>query len=765
MCRIGDDDKYMFPNMSKSMISRTAAFRQSALLCLLIPALFLSVYGQVKKHLTFDQIFKGSEPRVMTTVPNVIGWADDEHYLVERHAPGARERSVLSIDARTGKGEPYHDLQRFSAALGEEIDPNHPVSGDDSYTKLVYLKGNDLVLLDAASGTARQLTQDGVQKFNPTVSPDGRFVAFTNGENLYTIEVANDKERQWTNDGGGAIRNGHAAWLYYEEILGRPSRYKAFWWSPDSRVLAFYRFDESRVPVFPLFDALGVHGSLENTRYPQAGDPNPTVRIGFLAVNSGQMTWAAFDDNKDQYFGTPYWMPDGSSLWVQWMNRAQDTLVIYAVDPHSGQGQIVYKEHQSSWVEWIKHLNFLNGGKRYLLQSDKDGWMHLYLYRSDGHLCRKLTDGAWAVDSVAAIDERGGWVYFPAKKEASTRTDLYRVRLDGTGLARLTFGEYTHQVRVSPTGKFFVTTYSNVQTPPRSAVYEGNGTRVRVIGDSKSDSFDQYQLGRTELFRIMTADSVPLPAIWTLPPDFDSRKKYPVLISVYGGPGSPTVSDGWKEIANQWLAEEGLIQMSVDHRGSGHFGKTGVALMHWTLGKWEMNDYIEAAKWLRTRPFVDSTRICITGGSYGGYVTCLALTEGADYFTHGLALFSVTDWHLYDTHYVERYMGLPTQNPEGYTSGSVLSYVGKYKGLLCIVHGTMDDNVHMQNSIQLIDTLETLGKHFEMMFYPGERHGWRGPKAIELRNETYRFYYRYLIRKEYPESLFANVGLSPWRRR
>jgi dipeptidyl-peptidase-4 len=242
----------------------------------------------------------------------------------------------------------------------------------------------------------------------------------------------------------------------------------------------------------------------------------------------------------------------------------------------------------------------------------------------------------------------------------------------------------------------------------------------------------------------------------TLPPHLDQTKKYPVLISIYGGPNAGTVADGWRmNIQSQGLATEGLIQLAVDHRASGHFGKEGVALMYRNLGKWEMNDYIEAVKWLRSKPYVDSTKICITGGSYGGYVTCMALTYGADYFQYGVANFSVTDWKLYDTHYTERYMNTPSENPEGYAFGSVITHAAKYKGLLRIVHGTTDDNVHMQNTLQLVDTLENLGKHFELMVYPNERHGWGPPKSDHLRMESIRFYYKYLLEKEFPEKSFS----------
>ncbi|HXX65437.1 MAG TPA: prolyl oligopeptidase family serine peptidase, partial [Bacteroidota bacterium] len=352
-----------------------------------------------------------------------------------------------------------------------------------------------------------------------------------------------------------------------------------------------------------------------------------------------------------------------------------------------------------------------------------------------------------------------------ARKESSTRTDLYSVKLDGSGLRRLTSGPYTHTVKASPSGKYFISTYSNVSTPPRMSIFTGEGRLVRDLGDAKTAEFDKYAIARTELFTIQTPDGYALPVEWTLPLDFDRSKKYPVLISVYGGPNSPTVSDTWKGMANQWLAMEGLITMSIDHRGSGHFGKKGTALMKNCLGKWEMHDYEEGVKWLRTTGFVDTTKICITGGSYGGYVTCLALTEGADYFTHGVALFSVTDWILYDSHYTERYMGLPSENTQGYKDASPLSYADKYKGVIRIVHGTLDDNVHMQNSLQLVSKLEDLGKHFELMIYPEQRHGWGGVKSTHLQNETYRFYYRYLLEKPFPEKLFEKASIPSRRRR
>jgi dipeptidyl-peptidase-4 len=377
----------------------------------------------------------------------------------------------------------------------------------------------------------------------------------------------------------------------------------------------------------------------------------------------------------------------------------------------------------------------------------------------DGKLKNRITEGKWQVVNIEYLDEGDRVMYFTAKKEASTRTDLYRVKIDGKGLKRLTFGNYTHSVKISPDASYFITTYSNVSTPPKMAVCDKDGKVLRDIGDSYQKDLDEYEIAKTELITIPTSDGYKLPALLTMPPSPDGTRRYPVLISIYGGPNAGTVSDGWKlSMQTQGLAAEGLVQLAVDHRASGHFGKEGVALMYRSLGKWEMNDYIEAVKWLRTQPYVDSTKICITGGSYGGYVTCMALTYGADYFPYGIANYSVTDWLLYDTHYTERFMDTPKENPEGYAFGSVMTHVKNYKGLLRIVHGSTDDNVHFQNSLQLVDTLENLGKHFEFMAYPNERHGWGPPKSDHSRMESIRFYYKYLLDKEFPEAAFVKKG-------
>jgi len=347
--------------------------------------------------------------------------------------------------------------------------------------------------------------------------------------------------------------------------------------------------------------------------------------------------------------------------------RAKNKLIVYSINPLDGNKMPVYEETQQTWVNWLSNIYFLKNTPGYIIQSDKSGWSHIYYYSIDGKLLKQITTGEWSVKDIEAIDEKKKKIYFTARKENSTRFDFYSINIDGTNMQRLSFGDFTHTITSGPGNKFFITTYSNIHTPPKIDLYNMEGKFIRNIADAKGAEFDTYHLAQTELLRVQTPDGFNLPVVITWPLHFDSSKKYPVLISIYGGPNAGTVYDGWKGInQNQWWANEGLVQVAIDHRGSGHFGKKGQNYLFHNLGEWEIKDYSEVVKWLTAKPFIDGKKICITGFSYGGYTTCMALTRGADYFTHGFAGGSVTDWQLYDTHYTERFMGTPASNPEGY---------------------------------------------------------------------------------------------------
>ena len=380
------------------------------------------------KKLTYEQAWNQA-PSLTKTISRFEGWADANHYIERAN------NQLFKVNVKTGKKESY----------------SYPVNTSTQ----VFVKDKD-VFIQYPEGEAKKLTNSPeVEEQNPTLSPDGKYVAFTRKSDLYGLEVASGKEVRYTNDGTDVIYNGWSSWVYYEEILGRPTNYRAFWWSPDSKEIAFMRFDDTKVPMFPIYVSKGQHGYLEETRYPKAGDPNPEVKVGFVKVEGSPVVWADFNEKDDQYFGQPYWSFDSQSIMVQWMNREQNTLKFYAVNPENGQKTEIYNEEQPTWInlDHDERITYLADNKHYILKSDKTGWAHYYLYTLDGKLVNPITQGDWQVTSIERIDEKGKVLYFSARKENSATKDLYRIGFDGKKMQRLTFGDYTHNVLVSPDGK------------------------------------------------------------------------------------------------------------------------------------------------------------------------------------------------------------------------------------------------------------------------------------------------------------------------
>ncbi len=700
--------------------------------------------------IAFSGVFVlGQRPVSSQGQPRLLGWADDTHYLLQTiNSNGSL--AVNSVDARTGKRSVVSDFKSDMDILRNSLPAGITFSREDEisddFRSVVIVRNKDLWYFRVGEEKAWQLTFDNDEEKNPKISPDGKKVGYTKNGDLYVYDLSLNKEIRITNDGSENIYNGWASWVYYEEILGRSSRYAAFWWSPDSKKIAYLHTDDTQVPVYTL-NALksseGSRGRLEKAHYPKAGDPNPVVKMGVADIASGETIWVKTDESVDQYIAWPSWTPDSKKLMIQLLNRDQNELKFILSDIVTGDFQVIYSEARQTWVEFIEDVYVMNDGSGYILRSYKNDWSNLYYYGWDGLLRAQLTNDSWNVTDIEKVNEKSRDVFFKATGSESTDSHLYKVGLDGKNKLQLTEGAGRHNTDISPSGSYFIDTYSSIDDPGAMELKDKRGRSISVIYKSSMPEFDPATCSRSELVKITTSDGLfQMPAIITYPVNFDEKSKYPVVFSVYGGPGSGNVKNSWNGYKPQWYAENGIVTISVDHRGSGHFGKKGMDYFYRSLGKWEISDYSDAVKWLWGKPWVDSDRIGITGGSYGGYVTCMALTKGAGYWSFGIADFSVTDWRLYDNIYTERFMDMPLDNIEGYRESSVLTYVDSYKGKLLIRHGEMDDNVHLQNSIWLISALQDMNKPFEFMLYPGERHGWGGPKRVFYVDEAHRFWTR-----------------------
>ncbi len=703
------------------------------------------------KRLTFEQVYLDEGEKIVGELPGDEEWNESNSFLIKE------DNKIYRIAANNGKKTVALDPAEYADLLGVDFDLLDPAHRSHDLQSFLFLKDDDIYLFSRSQNKLQQLTKTAGPEKNPRFSPNRKYIAYTLDGNLYVYDLGTKKHLQITSDGSNEILNGESSYVYHEEVIGRRQHYKAFWWSPNSDKIVFMRFNQAKVPLFPIFRSKGIYGELEEQRYPKAGYPNPTVQIGIADVGKAQqgqkqksaIEWIPFPDAKDHYLAFPTWNQSSSKIFFQWLNRDQNHLKILAYDTRTKKIQQLYEEHQKTWIDFLEEGDsyFLKNGD-FIIRSSKDGWYHLYLFTKDGRESQ-LTNGQWSVSRIEYVDENRGIIYFSAQKEDSTQTHCYRVTWKNKKIHRLTTETGNHQVRISPRGEFFIDIHSSINRPPRMDLRNIKGKLIRTIADTYCPSSKQYQLATVELFRIPTSDGIQLPAVWLLPPGLDKKgnRKYPVVFTIYGGPGAASVRNRFPRVGRFFTAQHDIIVISVDHRGSSHFGKKGMDLMHRCLGKWEMLDYIECVKYLRQLPFVDGQKIGITGGSYGGYVSALAVTKYPGYFQYGIAGASVIDWRLYDSIYTERYMDTPQDNQGGYDKASVLSYIDSYRsGSLRVDHGMMDDNVHMQNTIQFVDRVIRAGKRLEVMYYPGQRHGYRG----ETRNDVARADLDFWLRKFYP---------------
>lgn len=618
---------------------------------------------------------------------------------------------------------------------------------------------------------------------NPCWSPDSTMIAFTRDNDLYVRDVVSGTDRRLTHDGSEVILNGYASWVYYEEIFGRAGRYRAFWWSPDSRRIGYYRFDDSRVPMFPIYSPAGQDGSLRKTRYPKAGEPNPTVRVGMADVMSGDTVWADFDEWEDQYFGTPFWGADGKTLYVPREPRVQNTLDLYAVSADDGSKRRVYHEEYPTWVDWVDDMCFGKDGL-YMARAFETGWQQIYYLSYDGKELRRLTDGPnWRV-RILRVDESRSEVFFTAERDSRVRPCLYRLDRHGDIVALTDTSLAVSGVSFSPDGRHFVASLSGYATPTQIWLVETDkanaawrarreaaaGTRMGrrassrhadaayKVADARGADYAPSVYALPSLISIKAEDGQDMYASIVYPAGFDPSRKYPVHMEIYGGPDTPYVRDRWRRPSrgsDQWWSDNGIIHVVADSRVAGHNGRAGTDLDHRDLVTVPVNDFSAWAEYLRGLPYVDADKIGVEGFSFGGTMTAMLLLTRSGLFRYGIAGGGVYDWMLYDTHYTERFMDTPANNPEGYERSKVLNYVGEYpvgadadgSVMLKLTHGTADDNVHMQSTLQMVDELQRRGAQFELMLYPDGLHGYRGKQGKHSLDADHLFWSRYLLGK------------------
>lgn len=595
----------------------------------------------------------------------------------------------------------------------------------------------DIFLANRADGKVRRLTETPADEIDAKVSPKGSYVSYVRDQNLIVYDLASGKETPITDDGAGLITWATAEFIAQEEM----DRDTGYWWSPDERYIAMTRVDESPVDIVPRFEITGGGATMVEQRYPRAGRPNAVVELYVRDLQSGARVKVDLGANTDIYLARVNWSGDGRTLYVQRQSRDQKTLDLLSVDPTTGAARVILSQKASAWVDLNDDFRVLSDG-HFIWSNEDSGWRHLYLYDRNGRRLRAITRGDYPIKHLDGVNEQTGDVYFTASmrdgKELPIEQQMFRANLNRTvDPVAVTPGGGWWTVSVNGPATAYVGNYSDPATPPQSALYRIDGTRVRWIEENRLDAghpFAPYA-SRLRAPEFGTMQSHGQTLVWrmTTPPDFDPAKKYPVVMQVYGGPGTGAgVQKSWQPLTNQLLTEAGYIVFRVDNRGEGDRSQAFETSIYRRLGIPAVEDQAQAAQWLKTLPYVDPDHIAVMGWSFGGFLSLLTLTDKDANLAAALAGAAPTEWSLYDTHYTERYMSTPQANPEGYAATDILPRLDDMTGRLLILHGMADDNVIFGNATRVIDALQAKSQPFEMMLYPGQRHGVRGdPRQLQ----------------------------------
>ncbi len=728
-----------------------------------------SLANAQEKMLSIDDIFGVDTKDVKVRVPFsgrpafVQGWTKDGIAFKQ-----FKNGTMLRVNATTGEASPLVDAKKMASVLGQsgveigkasEIAQSPFQQLNEDETAIIFTYDEDLWLYDIAKGTARRLTNTPKdEEVEADFSPNGKMISFLRGMNIFVVDIAAGKEKQLTFDGGEKILNGYLDWVYEEELYGRGQK-RGYWWSPDSSSIAFLRTDENPVPKFILVDHTETNQRIENTDYPQAGDPNPFVKLG--VVNVGAVTpigvggvrlpdsvtrrlpativpsLAKFVDiskykPEDFLITRVSWSPDSKKVVFQAQNREQTFLDLNFADKLSGKSTTLFRETSPTWVEVIDNPVWLKDGT-FIWQSARNGWKHLFHYRADGTIIRQITDGKWEIRDLYGVDEKNGYAYFSATEHSYIAPHIYRINFDGSNLTRLSNTEGSHSANFNPSFSHFIDNWSDVNTPTQIRLFKADGSLERVIDENKVDVLKQYALGKTEFLNVKTRDGFNMEAMMIKPPNFDETKKYPVWSFTYSGPHTQSVLNRWGGSQYMWfqmLAQKGYIVWICDNRTASGKGVESEYGLYKNFGASELRDLEEGVSYLKSLPYVDGSRIGLSGWSFGGFMTSYAMTHSKS-FKIGIAGGTVSDWNYYDSIYTERYMKTPQNNAEGYKTSSVKEAAKSLNGRLLLVHGVIDDNVHLQNTLNLAFELQKADKQFELMLYPTQRHGVGNPPQVK----------------------------------
>jgi dipeptidyl-peptidase-4 len=599
----------------------------------------------------------------------------------------------------------------------------------------------DYYLYDTTTKSLTKLFDFQVQE--PTFSPDGKKIAYAKENNLYVYDIATKKSTQITSDGKkNAIINGITDWVYEEEF----AFVRAFDWSADSKKLAFIRFDESEVPEFSMsIFRKDLYPTVETFKYPKAGEKNSTVSLHIYDVATASKKDVNLSNYSDFYIARMKWTKDANVLSAQVLNRHQDNLDLLFIDGNAATAKVVLNEKDKAYVDVTDNLTFLKDNS-FIWTSEKDGFNHIYLYDKTGKLKNQVTKGNWEITNYYGFDEKSNTVFYQSVENGSINRDVYRIGIDGKNKTRLTSQTGTNTATFSPNYQYFINAFSSATQPPVYSLNESKtGKSIQVIENNEAlaTKLKAYDIATKEFFVLKTAKGHSLNAWMIKPKDFDASKKYPVFMYQYSGPGSQQVNNDWNSADDFWfamLAQQGYIVACVDGRGTGFKGAEFKKCTQKELGKFEVEDQIDAAKVIGSYSYVDASRIGIWGWSYGGFMASNCIMKGADVFKMAIAVAPVTNWRFYDSIYTERYMQTPQENASGYDDNSPINHVDKLKGKFLLIHGSADDNVHVQNSMQMMEALIQANKQFDSQIYPDKNHGIYGGKTrIQLFNKMTNF--------------------------